>query len=359
MVSVVVLNFNGEKFLSKCLDSVLKSDYSNFEVILVDNASTDKSIELAQKTVARNNNLTILPSSRNLGFAEGNNVGARVARGKYVVFLNNDTEVDPGWLKELVMIMESDETVGAAQGKLLLFDRKTIDGTGDFINSYGRGWMRGFGEEDKGQYRKIDEIFSARGAGMIVTKQILHEVGYFDSAFFMVYEDVDLGWRIRLSGHKVLFVPKSIIYHFGSGSRKEFESLAQSQYYITRNSLMALLKNYDLKNLFTSATTNILVELTLFIISLPNLSKKKYNLSRMRALSWVMMNLRYVWRKRLKVQCSVRKVPDDQIKKLMIRGNSPFLGIIWSLLYKDKIDYSRFLNENVLFMNGWVSCTTE
>lgn len=354
LVSVVILNFNGKKFLSKCLDSVLKSDYRNFEVILVDNASTDRSIELVQKRAICHHNLTIIRNSRNLGFAEGNNVGARVAKGKYVVFLNNDTEVDPEWLKELIIIMESDGTVGAAQSKLLLFDRKAIDGTGDFINFYGRGWVRGYGEEDKGQYDRIDEIFSARGAGMIVKKQILHNVGYFDSAFFMVYEDIDLGWRIRLSGYKVLLVPKSIIYHFGSGTRKEFEKPAQSQYYNTKNSLITLIKNYDLKNLFISATTNILVELALFLMCLPNPSKKTYNLSRLRALLWTSLNFRHIWAKRLEVQHWVRKVSDDQIKRTMIKGNSPFLGITWSLFYKSTVDYNHFVNEQVLSKNGWI-----
>lgn len=334
LVSVVILNFNGKKFLSECLDSVLKSDYRNFEVILVDNASTDGSIEFVQKRAICDHDLKIIHNSRNLGFAEGNNVGARAAKGKYVVFLNNDTKVDLGWLKELVAVMESDETIGAAQSKLLLFDRNTIDSTGDFINSYGRGWMRGCGEEDNGQYDGMDEIFSARGAGMIVKKQILHNVGYFDSAFFMVYEDVDLGWRIRLSGYKVLLAPKSIIHHFGSGTRKEFERPAQSQYYNTRNSLITLIKNYDLKNLFISATTNTLVELALFLMCLPNPSKKTYNLSRLKALSWTLSNFQSIWIRRLEVQQRVRKVSDDQIKRTMIKGNSPFLGISCNFLQK-------------------------
>ena len=353
MVSVVILNFNGKKFLSKCLSSLFKSDYPNFEVILVDNASTDESIELVQRYFCQYSNLRIICNNRNLGFAEGNNIGAKAAKGKYVVFLNNDTEVDPEWLKELVMVLESDETIGAAQSKLLLFDRKTIDSAGDFINFYGKGWMRGCGEEDKDQYDRIDEIFSARGAGMIVRRQILRKVDYFDSDFFMICEDIDLCWRVRLNGYKVVFVPRSIIYHFGSGTRKKFERPAQSQYYNTRNSLVMLIKNYNLKNLLMGAIVNALVELTLFSISLP--SRKTYNLSRLRALSWILLNFQYVWRKRLRVRYLVRKVPDDRIKKLMIEGNSPFLGIIWSLFYKNTVSYNHFINKQVFSKSKWVS----
>jgi hypothetical protein len=355
IVSVVVLNFNGKKFLGRCLDSVLKSDYPNFEVIFVDNASTDGSVEFVRSNFGQNSNLRIMRNDRNFGFAEGNNIGVRAAKGNYVVFLNNDTEVDHMWLKELVTVMESDKKIGAAQSKLLLFDRKTIDSTGDFINFYGRGWMRGHGEQDRGQYNKVDEIFSARGAAMIVKKQILEEVDYFDPAFFMVCEDVDLSWRIRLCGYKVMFVPKSIVYHFGSGTRKVFQRTAQSYYYNIRNGLFMLIKNYDLKNLFSSVLIYIMVDLTLFLISVPFPSKKEYNLSRAKALLCVLLNFPCVWKERLRVQYCVRKISDDQIKKLMIKGNSPFLAITWNLFYKNSVDYNHFINEQVYLKNKWVS----
>jgi GT2 family glycosyltransferase len=171
MISIVILNFNGKKFLDECLSSVLKSNYPDFEVIFVDNASTDGSVEFVQSNFRGYSNLRIIRNNRNLGFAEGNNVGAKVAKGEYVVFLNVDTKVDPNWLKELVTAMESDESIGAAQSKLLQFDGRTIDSAGDFINFYGFGWMRGHGEIDRGQFNKIDEIFSARGAAMIVRKK--------------------------------------------------------------------------------------------------------------------------------------------------------------------------------------------
>lgn len=354
MVSVIILVFNGKRFLNKCLDSILKTLYSNFEVILVDNASTDKSIELAQKRF-RQNNFRIIRNNKNVGFAKGNNIGARIANGKYIVFLNIDTEVDPKWLQELVTVLESDETIGAVQSKLLLFDRKTIDGAGDFINFYGRGWIRGYGEEDKGQYDKISEVFSARGAAMTVKKQVLDEVGYFDSDFFILYEDIDLSWRIRLGGYKIMFIPKSIVYHFGSGVRKTFQRPAESYYLNIRNGLVTLIKNYALRNLLIGGTVNILSELTQFLMSLPFPSKRRYNLSRLSALLWILLNFRSLWKKRLHAQYYVRKISDDQIKKLMIKCNSPFLGIIWNLFYKDVIDYNRFLNENILSNNRWIS----
>jgi GT2 family glycosyltransferase len=353
LVSVVILNFNGKKFLNKCLSTVLASEQLNFEVILVDNASKDGSTEIAQANFPQSN-LMIIRNGKNLGFAEGNNIGARIARGKYVVFLNNDTEVEKEWLKELVEVMQSDETIGAAQSKLLSFDRKTIDSKGDFINSYGMGWMRGLGEEDKLQYDKKTEIFSARGASMIVRKQILHEVGYFDSDFFMLYEDIDLCWRIRLSGYKVSYVPKSIVYHFGSGTSKEDFSREESNYYEIRNRIFTLIKNYDLQNLLINGIKTLSVEFALFLIVFFSPSRR-YNLSRIKAHLWIVLNFGCIWRKRLTFQSLKRKVPDEKIKRLMIKGNSPFLRTIWYIFYKNKVDYNHFLNETVIFKNKWVS----
>lgn len=351
MVSIIILNFNGRRFLTQCLDSVLKSDYPSFDVILVDNASIDESIELVQRNFGQYSNLKIILNNRNLGFAEGNNVGARVAKGKYFVFLNNDTEVESKWLSELVTAMESDGAIGVAQSKLLLFNSERFDSAGDFISFSGRRWMRGHGDKDEGQYDRVSEIFSARGAAMAIRRQVLDDVGCFDSDFFMICEDMDLCWRIRLNGYKVVFVPKSVVYHFSSGTRAKTQGSRESCYYNVRNGIIMLIKNYDSENLFRNIIVNVLSELALFLMSLPFPSKRSYNLSRLRALIWVLLNFKHIWEKRLNVQCRVRKVSDSLIKKAMIRGNSPFLSVIWELLYKNRVDYNRFLNKQIFLKN--------
>lgn len=354
LISIIIINFNGKRFLENCLRSVLTSNYTNFEVIIVDNASTDGSIELIQEKF-QYNNLKIVKTGLNLGFAEGNNLGAKMAKGKYVVFLNNDTEVDKNWLKELVKVMESDKSIGAAQSKLLLFDRKTIDSAGDFINSYGYGWMRGVGEEDIGQYNETDEIFSARGAGMIVKKNILKSVDYFDSDFFMVCEDIDLCWRIRLKGYKIIFVPASIIYHFGSGTRKIFQMTSQSYYYNVRNILITLIKNTAISTMFTSVIKRTIIEVIQFLFSLPYSSKRGYNLCRLQALLWNLLNFRFVYLKRIRTQLLKNKVTPAKTTDLMIKGNSPFLSIVWRLFYNGKVDHNYFINNVIMSKNRWLS----
>ena len=248
LVSVILLNHNGKNFLNECLESVLNSNYHNFEVLLIDNASTDDSIKIAKEKFGKSPYLRILRNFDNLGFAAGNNVGVKYGQGEYVVFLNNDTIVEPHWLVELVSVMETDAKIGAAQSKLLsLADKRFIDSAGDFIDYYGFPIRRGsWGEEDKGQYDLIEEIFSARGAAAIVRSKILTEIGAFDADFYLNYEDIDLCWRIRLNGYKIVFVPKSRVYHMGGAS---VTSSTLSIFYTEKNRISALLKNMSCKYL--------------------------------------------------------------------------------------------------------------
>ena len=329
--------------MKNCLESVSKSKYPNFEVILVDNASTDGSDRFNPEELELSN-FKLIRNSKNLGFAEGNNLGAREARGKYVVFLNSDTEIDSFWLKELVLVMESDESIGIAQSNLLKFDRNTIDSTGDFIDYSGNGCLREHGEVLKIKHYSV-EVFSARGAAMMVNKQILETVGFFDISFFMLCEDVDLSWRIRLNGYKVVYVPKSIVYHFGSATRRTHQDSSKSYFYNTRNSIITLVKNYNLSNLFFYGSSKVVLQLILFLLSLPFKSKRQYNLSRLTAIFSIISNFRSIWRSRVKTQFRIRKVSDFEVKKHMLKKNLVLLEITWSLLYKNKIPYDNYLNE--------------
>jgi len=191
LVSVVILNYNGELFLKRCVNSVLNSRYPNLEVIFVDNASTDGSVKLTRNFFDHDERLQIVESNVNGGCAMGYNLGAVKANGKYVVFLHNDTKVSPDWLKELVNVMESNSTVGVAQSKLLIMDSNKIFSAGGHFDHFGLCYKRGFGEEDQGRYDKLDEVFFAQSPTMAVRSSALKEVGYFDPLFFY-HEDVDL-----------------------------------------------------------------------------------------------------------------------------------------------------------------------
>ncbi len=347
LVSIVILNYNGKKFLKNCLLSVSKTDYKNFEVIVVDNGSTDGSDELALNELGLLN-IRLVKNCKNLGFAEGNNVGVRYSKGEYIVFLNNDTEIDPNWLKNLIGIMESDPKIGVAQSNLLQSDRKTIDSTGDFMDYYANAVLRGHGE--KAQVQSIQsnntgEIFSARGAAMVVRKQVFEAVGCFDASFFMMFEDVDLSWRVRLYGLKVVFVPQSVVYHFGSATRKNFQSLSKSCYYTTRNSLIAMIKNYNLKNLICYGFIKLFFQFVIFLSSLPFKSKRGYNYYKLIAFLSVFKNFGRIWQCREKVQFKVRKISDNDIKEHLVARNISLLEITWFASYRQHFSFERYLNK--------------
>ncbi|MGA2387236.1 MAG: glycosyltransferase family 2 protein [Candidatus Bathyarchaeia archaeon] len=306
LVSVIIVNFNNKRLLENCLSSVFKSDYPNLEVILVDNASTDGSIEFA-KAKYPNQNLKITQNQRNLGFAMGNNVGIKHSKGEYLVFLNNDTEVEEKWLKELIDVMKTDRNIGAAQCKLLLMhERRKFDNAGGYVDRFISPIVRGIEEYDYGQYDEITEIFWAKGAAFAVKRKVLNEVGLFDEDYFLEYEETDLCWRIWLKGYKILFVPKSIVFHAGGASisRKKLETY----YCFHRNHITTLLKNYDLMNV-----AKYLPPLLFIKIATDMRSIRTEHLIRLRAILFNVRNLRKIWQKRQKVQIDIRSISDDAL----------------------------------------------
>ncbi len=205
LVSIIIVNFNGKTHLEKCLNSLKKVNYSNFETILVDNNSTDGSVEFVTKNYS---DVIIIKLNQNKGYAEPNNIGARLAKGDYLLFLNNDTIVTPEFISEMIKVSEKDETIAMCQSLLLKPDG-SVDSSGDFIDEIGVVY------NSKTKSNEIREISSARGASMLVRKKVFEELGGFDEKFFVSFEDVDLGWRAWIMGYRVVMVPKSIVYHSG------------------------------------------------------------------------------------------------------------------------------------------------
>jgi hypothetical protein len=294
-------------------------------VLLIDNASTDDSIKIAKEKFGKSPHLRILRNFDNLGFAAGNNVGVKYGQGEYVVFLNNDTIVEPHWLVELVSVMETDAKIGAAQSKLLsLADKRFIDSVGDFIDYYGFPIRRGsWGEEDKGQYDRVEEIFSARGAALIVRRKILAEIGAFDADFFLSYEDIDLCWRIRLNGYKIVFVPKSRVYHIGSATAI-FSSV--NVFHTEKNRLSILLKNMPRNYLLKyNPLTLTLGEMVCDLM----FNRPLLLYARIKAILWVLKNFKRMWCKRLLIQRYVKKIDDEMVDEYMLKTNLKLLFLLF------------------------------
>jgi GT2 family glycosyltransferase/uncharacterized protein YukE len=239
-VSVVIVNYNGKRWLTDCLRSLRQLDYpqDRMQVIMVDNGSADDSIEHAGKILPE---IHILRNDRN-NYCRANNLGIKAAKGKYIAFLNNDTRVDKNWLKELVAIIDSDEKIGGVGSKVLFMDGK-LNSTGhmELPDFY---WTdRGFAEEEKGQYDLLEEVGSVTNAASLYRKACLEDIGSFDEDFNMYLEDVDLGIRIRQKGWKIVYCPKSVVYHQVHGTA----TLGEVHLGVEKNRLLLLAKHFPEK----------------------------------------------------------------------------------------------------------------
>lgn len=248
MVSISVVNLNGKDYLSTCLDSIKNLNYpqDKLEIIVVDNGSTDGSVKLVKENYPE---VKIIKNGKNMGFAFANNQAARIASGEYVAFLNNDTKVDKEWLIELLKPVYGDSEVVASGSKVLSADGKRLDFVGSMINFEGKGFQVDYGAPtDKDIYNQYKNLLFVNGGAMLVDRQVFLDTGGFDEDFFAYYEDVDFGWRLWVLGYKVVFAPKSIVYHVHHGTSKAF-SEDKLRFLKERNSLYSVFKNYDDENL--------------------------------------------------------------------------------------------------------------
>jgi GT2 family glycosyltransferase len=219
-VSIIIINYNAGPYLKQCLQSVWEQTFTDYETIVVDNASADNSLS----TVAEDKRLTIIRNNQNLGFATAQNQGMRLARGRYLMPLNFDIILAPTFLQEMVAAIEQSEQIGAVSGKLLRMQPNgqptgRIDNAGLLMPRSRFPVHRGAGEIDRGQYDQPALVFGAMGAAALYRREMLDDIAYqgqfFDESFFMWYEEIDLDWRARLRGWDCLYTPAALAYHVG------------------------------------------------------------------------------------------------------------------------------------------------
>jgi GT2 family glycosyltransferase len=238
----VIPNWNGERFLDLCLTSLRRQSFRDFETILVDNASTDGSVEFVERNFPE---VRVLSLETNRGFSAAN-LGMRASTAEYVVLLNNDTEQDPGWLEALVRAVEDHPEAGLFATKLVdFYDRRVLDGAGDAMRLSGLPYRLGHGERDRGQFGRAGYVFGACAAAALYRRNVLDEIGLFDEDFVSYCEDGDLSFRAQLAGYRCLYVPDAVVYHMGSASTGGKRSATATRLG-TRNSLSLLVKNLPL-----------------------------------------------------------------------------------------------------------------
>jgi GT2 family glycosyltransferase len=240
-VSVLIVNYNGRRHLDSCLDALAAQDWPRhrFEVIVVDNASTDGSLEQLR---AHHPWARTVALRQNLGFTGGNLAALEYARGNLIALLNNDTVARPGWLSESVRTMQRAPDIGGVAAKLLLHHEPgLLNSTGLFLLRDGRGSDRGFRAADHGQFERGDEVFGACGAAMLLRRDMLDDVGFFDPRYFMYYEDLDLAWRSRLRGWRFVYAPRAVVAHVHCATSGEASPLFC--FHVERNRVLTGLKN--------------------------------------------------------------------------------------------------------------------
>jgi len=295
LVSIIIVNYNGKDYLRECLRYVLVSQYDNFEVIVVDNGSTDGSREFVREMARRADKpIMLLANPVNLGPAEARNQSTAIARGEILAFLDNDTKPDPLWLKEAVRGLDRDD-VGVVQCKLLLVGRgNLIDSIGCFLGSFGFLVQRvPLGVvEDVGQFEDQIDIFSTKSAGMLIKKTAFEDAGGFDSDYFIYNEEFDLCWRVWLQGYRVRYIPASIVYH-ESGTTKKIIPQRHSRllyYHGSKNYILTVIKNTVDESFLKTSVMHICVWLAISIVA----AFKGRPLVAKYILDGILWNLRYM-----------------------------------------------------------------
>jgi GT2 family glycosyltransferase len=321
LVSVIVINFNGKEFLPRLLHSLLKTDYKEFEVIFVDNASRDGSVEYVRENF-KDERIFIIENDRNYGPAAARNIGFSKARGEYIAFLDNDTEVDSQWLTELVKVFEGDSKIAVAQCKLLdMVERNRFDYAGDYLTPLGFLAERARSAKDTGQFDYICDILSGKSAAMMMCSDIIKKIGGFDGDYFILLEDTDIFWRAWLAGYRSVFIPRAIVYHaFGTEKKPQqrYYTSFMIRYYGCRNYMITLIKNLGIINLIYILPIQMI---SIFMVGIMFLIHLQFEDSKwiFRALAWILGHPVYLSEKR-RITQNLRVVTDTILmQKLMVK----------------------------------------
>jgi GT2 family glycosyltransferase len=241
LISIVVLNWNGQQVVEKCLKSLQEQTYDLLELIVVDNASTDGSAELVEKGFP---DVKLIVNKTNLGFGGGNNVGIKASQGRYIMMLNNDTRLDSKCIEELRTSIEKDDRYGACASKILLeYEDNLIDAAGIVVCP--DGLSIGRGRLEKGNtYDEEAEVFFASDCACLYRREMLEDIGLYDEDFFAYADETDMGWRAQLAGWKCIYNPKAVVYHFHSASAGTYSPF--KAYLVERNRIWVAIKSFPI-----------------------------------------------------------------------------------------------------------------
>jgi len=322
-ISIIIPHFNGKEILTNCLNSLLKNNYKNYEILVVDNGSTDGSQEIIRKEFS---SVKLIENKTNKGYAGGCNSGISYTQGKYILFLNNDVEVAKNFLEEMYKAIESDDNIGMVQPKLLSMQNKThfdySGGAGGEIDIFGFPFARGRVfielEKDTSQYDDMTQnIFWASGTAVLIRRSLMDRIGFFDEDFFAHMEEIDLNWRAQLVGYKSVVTLETYLFHY-SGYTLPAEN-PRKMYLNHRNNLIMILKNYSFISLLWIFPMRLILEFIAFAFAVVT-GNKNWAIGVLKGVSFVFMNFGNIWKKHSRIQ-KLRTVNDSEIMQNMYKGS--------------------------------------
>jgi len=322
-ISVIIPHYNGKKILRNCLNSLMKNNLENIEILVIDNGSTDGSQEMLRSDFS---NVKLIENEENAGYAGGCNIGMEKAVGRNYLLLNNDVEVADNFIEELLRTAESDEKIGLVQPKILSIQNKEYfdysGGAGGEIDIFGFPFARGRVfiniEKDESQYYDLsNEIFWASGTAVLIKKSLIEKIGALDDDFFAHMEEIDLNWRAHLSGYKSVVTLDTFLYHY-SGYTLSSEN-PRKMYLNHRNNLIMILKNYSFKTLLWVFPTRIILEIVALSYAIVS-GNRNWAVGVLKGIGFVIVNMFSIWKKHNRIQ-KLRKVSDLEIMENMFRGS--------------------------------------
>ncbi len=332
-VSIIISNYNGLQLnlVIDSLSSVLNCDYPNYEVLLIDNASTDNSVVVIKRKFGKNKRLKVIRNSVNM-YSQGLNLGIENSDGEYIVFFNNDIEFKHGYLQKIVNLFQREPKAALIQGKLLYFyDHEIIDSAGETMDIYGNPVTIGAGERDLGQYDQQTQVLSASGSASAIRRSIVNITGDFDPDFGIGYEDMDLALRLRLKGYKVLYLPDAVIYH--KRGKTDLSSIVRVKvrWHFNKNRFATMIKNYPVLLLIKTLPITILLYIATGLWEI--LIKRKFSLglTRFTAIIWILRNIPGLLKKRFIIRGDINK-----------KGEQKMLGLLSNMsLSKNFISFAK------------------
>ncbi len=346
LCSIVIVSYQGKDLLERFLPSIADLNYPNYEVIIVDNASTDGSQDFAKTNYPQ---CRLICNKENFGTAEGSNIGARQVKGDYIFWISNDMEFEPLMLNHMVQRIGSDKKIGICTCKMRRITEsgerlKVIDSVGGDLDIFGFPYARGINEEDKGQWDNFDEVFFSFGGAMLIKREVFDKTGGYDEKTFTLGDDIDLSWRARLLGYRVVVEPKAVLYHRVSATLGSKFGRSQKRFMSERNTLRTLLKNYSFLSLLWLLPLYFLIllgEISFFLL----LGKFALVKSGIKAITWIIRNLQDTLHSRSKIQ-NQRLISDSQISKLT-KKRSFKISIFFEFLKGYKSDnWKNYFGEN-------------